>query len=136
MMYSKGNKMLKVGGMDFTAIDDIINEITLGNRNNFVKYKFEEKLNWSYKKSIIVELVVDIIFWFPNMDVSRPSRKLFYSGAERAIIWAFPYWLKGQVVWLEIQVHSSNKITTYMMNYFMISIMVVLKGLLAKQNFK
>lgn len=45
MMYCKGNKMLKAGGMDFTAIDDIINEITMGNRNNFVKYKFEEKLN-------------------------------------------------------------------------------------------
>ncbi len=45
MMYCKGNKMLKVGGMNFVAIDDIINEITMGNRNNFVKYKFEEKLN-------------------------------------------------------------------------------------------
>lgn len=45
MMYCKGNKMLRMSGMDFTVIDDVINEITMGNRNNFVKYKFEEKLN-------------------------------------------------------------------------------------------
>jgi hypothetical protein len=45
-MYCKGNKMLRMGGMDFTTIDETINEITLGNRNNFVKYKFEENLHW------------------------------------------------------------------------------------------
>jgi hypothetical protein len=36
--------MLRMGGMDFKVIDEAINEITLGNRNGFVKYKFEEKL--------------------------------------------------------------------------------------------
>ena len=36
--------MLKMDGLDFTKIDEVINEITLGNRNNFVKYKFDENL--------------------------------------------------------------------------------------------
>lgn len=44
MMYCKMKKVLKMNGMDFTNIDDTINEITLGNRNGFVKYKFEEEL--------------------------------------------------------------------------------------------
>lgn len=46
MMYCKMKKFLKMNGMDFTNIDDTINEITLGNRNGFVKYKFEEELKW------------------------------------------------------------------------------------------
>lgn len=29
-----------MGGLDLQAIDDAINEISLGNRNNFVKYTF------------------------------------------------------------------------------------------------
>lgn len=29
-----------MGGLDLQAIDDAINEISLGNRNNFVKYAF------------------------------------------------------------------------------------------------
>lgn len=40
MMYCARKKMLRMGGVDFANIDDVINEITLGNRNNFVKYKF------------------------------------------------------------------------------------------------
>ena len=43
MMYCKMKKMLRMGGMDFANIDDTINEITLGNRNGFVKYKFDEE---------------------------------------------------------------------------------------------
>lgn len=31
--------------MDFNVIDETINEITLGNRNGFIKYKFAEELN-------------------------------------------------------------------------------------------
>ena len=31
-----------MGGLDFTAIDDAIGEISLGNRDNFVKYTFAE----------------------------------------------------------------------------------------------
>ena len=45
MMYCKMKKFLKMDGMDFTSIDDTINEITLGNRNGFVKYKFDEQLS-------------------------------------------------------------------------------------------
>ena len=45
MMYCKMKKMLKMNGMDFANIDDTINEITLGNRNGFVKYKFDEQLS-------------------------------------------------------------------------------------------
>lgn len=44
--------MLRMSGMDFAVIDDVINEITMGNRNNFVKYKFEEKLNWLIIKKL------------------------------------------------------------------------------------
>ena len=39
MIYCKGKKMNRVEGMDFTTIDETINEITLGNRNGFVPYK-------------------------------------------------------------------------------------------------
>jgi len=31
-----------MGGLDIQAIDDAIGEISLGNRNNFVKYSFGE----------------------------------------------------------------------------------------------
>lgn len=44
MMYCKMKKSLCMGGMDFASIDDTINEITLGNRNGFNKYKFEEAI--------------------------------------------------------------------------------------------
>lgn len=42
MVYCKQKKLWKMGGLDIQAIDDAIGEISLGNRNNFVKYSFGE----------------------------------------------------------------------------------------------
>jgi len=44
-IYCKQKKLFRVGSLDYTAIEDTVNEIANGNRNNFVKYKFEEKFN-------------------------------------------------------------------------------------------
>jgi protein disulfide-isomerase A6 len=43
-MYCKLRKMLRLGSIDFAAIEDTIEEIANGNRNNFVRYSFEEEL--------------------------------------------------------------------------------------------
>jgi len=42
MVYCKQKKLWRMGGLDLQAIDDAINEISMGNRNNFVKYTFGE----------------------------------------------------------------------------------------------
>jgi len=42
MIYCKQKKFWRMGGLDLQAIDDAINEISMGNRNNFVKYTFGE----------------------------------------------------------------------------------------------
>ena len=45
MVYCKGKKMYKMEGMDFAVIDEVINEITLGNRNGFVPFKIADPFN-------------------------------------------------------------------------------------------
>lgn len=40
MVYCKGKKIMRMGGMDFGTIEEVINEIALGNRNNFSKLAF------------------------------------------------------------------------------------------------
>jgi hypothetical protein len=42
MVYCKQKKLWRMGGLDIQSIDDAIGEISLGNRNNFVKYTFGE----------------------------------------------------------------------------------------------
>lgn len=44
LIYPKRQQLLKLGGMDFNLIDETINEITLGNRNGFTRYKFTEDI--------------------------------------------------------------------------------------------
>ena len=44
MMYCKRKQFLKMGGMNINNIDETINEISLGNRYGFNKYKFDEEL--------------------------------------------------------------------------------------------
>ncbi len=47
MIYCKQKKLWKMGGLDWQQIDEAIGEISLGNRNNFVKYTFgEASLKW------------------------------------------------------------------------------------------
>lgn len=54
MIYSKQKKLWRMGGLDLQAINDAIEEISMGNRNNFVKYSFgEPTLKW-------------LIFWNMN----------------------------------------------------------------------
>lgn len=42
MIYSKQKKLWRMGGLDLQAVNDAIEEISMGNRNNFVKYTFGE----------------------------------------------------------------------------------------------
>lgn len=42
MVYVKQKKLWNMGGLDFKAIDEAIEEISMGNRNNFVRYTFTE----------------------------------------------------------------------------------------------
>ncbi len=42
MIYSKLKKIWRMGGLDLQAINDAIEEISMGNRNNFVKISFGE----------------------------------------------------------------------------------------------
>ena len=44
MIYCKQKKLYKMGGFDVNAVNDSIEEISMGNRNGWVKYKFDEKL--------------------------------------------------------------------------------------------
>ena len=47
MVYYKQKKLWRMGGLDLQAIDEAIGEISMGNRNNFVKYTFgEPNLKW------------------------------------------------------------------------------------------
>lgn len=47
MVYCKLKKIYRMGGLSVEDIDNTINEISLGNRLNFVRYNFVETLNWS-----------------------------------------------------------------------------------------
>jgi hypothetical protein len=42
MIYSKLKKIWRMSGLDLQAINDAIEEISMGNRNNFVKISFGE----------------------------------------------------------------------------------------------
>jgi len=44
MVYSKLKKIWHMQGLDLQAIEDGINEISLGNRNNFVRLAFTENI--------------------------------------------------------------------------------------------
>lgn len=44
MVYYKLKKVWHMEGLDFQAIEDGINEISLGNRNNFVRLAISENL--------------------------------------------------------------------------------------------
>jgi hypothetical protein len=45
MIYCKLKKMYRMGELSIENIDNTINEISLGNRLNFVRYNFVETLN-------------------------------------------------------------------------------------------
>lgn len=42
LIYCKQKKLWRTGEVNFVVIDDAINEISMGNRNNFEKYSFTE----------------------------------------------------------------------------------------------
>ena len=44
MMYCKLKKQYRMEGLDFNTIDYTIGEISLGNRNGFVRYNFVEEI--------------------------------------------------------------------------------------------
>lgn len=44
MVYCKLKKIWHMQGLDLQAIEDGINEISLGNRNNFVRLAFTENI--------------------------------------------------------------------------------------------
>jgi thiol-disulfide isomerase/thioredoxin len=44
MVYCKLKKIYRMGGLSIEEIDNTINEISLGNRNNFVRYNFAENI--------------------------------------------------------------------------------------------
>lgn len=55
MVYVKQKKLWNMGGLDFKAIDEAIEEISMGNRNNFVRYTFTEpNLQWFYLTYILL----------------------------------------------------------------------------------
>lgn len=45
MMYCKFKKILRMGELSIENIDNTISEISLGNRNNFARYNFQENVN-------------------------------------------------------------------------------------------
>jgi len=45
MIYCKLKKIYRMGELNIENIDNTINEISLGNRLNFVRYNFAETLN-------------------------------------------------------------------------------------------
>jgi len=44
MMFCKRKQVWHEGGMNLSTVDDTINEISLGNRLGFSKYKFTEEI--------------------------------------------------------------------------------------------
>jgi len=44
MVYCKLKKIWRMGELNIQSIEDAINEISLGNRNNFVRLAFTEEL--------------------------------------------------------------------------------------------
>ena len=53
MIYCKLKKIYRMGELNIENIDNTINEISLGNRNNFVRYNFVETVNWSVINNIL-----------------------------------------------------------------------------------